>query len=235
MSNIIRISLNKNIKDVYLLFWSVFLPLAVLVGLFYFNVDVSTNLLFGLLSMSIFFYCCTTNSFSIYAQRKRGVFDLLTITPFSLWKYLSSITFSQTIIACVVSTALLLVVNGLFDLNMSALSVILFIPLFFVGSAIFTLLGFSLSSLPKNEGQLSITTNLVMIPLILCSSIFLNITEAPKLVQWISWVNPFEWLQRGYRAALETNITILALSILILLWFLAVLLVISKRSFKNKD
>ncbi|WP_082394205.1 ABC transporter permease [Bacillus sp. JCM 19034] len=181
MFNIIRISLNKDLKDVYLLFWSICLPLAVLFGLYYFDVHVSTNLLFGLLSISIFFYSCTTNSFSVYAQRKRGVFDLLRITPFSLWKYLSSITISQTIIACFVSAVLLLVEISLFNITMSALGIILFLPLFFVSSAIFTLMGFFISSLPKNEGQLSITTNLVMIPLLLCSSIFLNITEAPNL------------------------------------------------------
>ncbi|MFA9456456.1 ABC transporter permease [Halalkalibacter sp. AB-rgal2] len=235
MFNITRITLYKNMKDAYLLFWSIFLPLAVLFGLNYFNIDVSMNTLLGVLSISIYFYCCITNSFSVYSQRKRGVFDLLKITPFSLWKYLSAITFSQTIIACSVSIVLLFVENSLFHFNMSALSIFLFIPLFWVGSAIFTLLGFALSSLPKNEGQLSITTNLIMLPLILCSSIFFNIAGAPKIVQWISWVNPFEWLQRGYRAALEMDLSFWALSILILFAMLSMFLFVAKVSFRNNE
>ncbi len=222
-------------QDVYLLFWSIFLPLAALFGLYYFNLDVATNTLLGVLSMSIFFYCCITNAFSVYSQRKRGVFDLLRITPFSLWKYLSAITLSHTVIACSVSIVLLLVESSLFEFNMAVLSIVLFLPLLWVGSAMFTLLGFALSSLPKNEGQLSMTTNLIMLPLILCSSIFLNIAEAPKFVQWISWINPFEWLQRGYRAALETNLSFWALSMLILIVMLIMLLIVARVSFRNNE
>ncbi|MBJ8031873.1 ABC transporter permease [Bacillus cereus group sp. N21] len=235
MSNIIRISLNKNVKDIYLLFWSIFLPLAVLIGLSYFNIGISDNTLFGILTISIFFYCCTTNSFSVFAQRKRGVFDLLTITPFSLWKYLSSITLSQTIIVCIVSTILVTIENSLFNIGMSVLQIVLFIPLFFLGSAIFTLLGFCLSAIPKNEGQLSITSNLVMIPLLLCSSVFLNLSNTPKLVQWISWINPVEWLQNGYRSVISSSLPSYLISIVVLLIFLAVFLVISKKSFQTKE
>lgn len=235
MANIIRISLEKDIKDFYLLFWSIFLPFATLVSLAFFEVNVSENLLFGLITMSIFFYCCTTNSFSIFAQRKRGVFDLLTITPFSLWKYLSSITISQAVIACTVSILLLYSENSIFDLKISALQFVLFIPFFFMGSAVFTLIGFILSSSPKNEGQLSISSNLVMIPFFLCSSIFLKLDNSPMVVQWLSWINPVEWLQNSYRSILASNFPDYLVSVAILFVFLVITLMISTKTFRIKE
>lgn len=235
MANIIRISLEKDIKDFFLLFWSIFLPFATLVSLAIFEVNVNENILVGLITMSTFFYCCTTNSFSIFAQRKRGVFDLLTITPFSLWKYLSSITISQTVIACTVSFLLLYSENSIFDLKISALQFVLFIPFFFIGSAIFTLMGFILSSFPKNEGQLSISSNLVMIPLFLCSSIFFKLGNSPMVVQWLSWINPVEWLQNGYRSILATNYADYLISVAVLLVFLVITLIISIKTFRMKE
>ncbi len=235
MSNIIRISLINSMKDMYLLFWSIFSPFAVLVALSYFQVPVSENTLFGILTISIFFYCCMTNSFSIFAQRKRGVFDLLMITPFSLGKYLSGITLSQTLIACIVSIILLAIEISLFNIGMSGLQLVLFIPMFFLASAIFTLLGFCLSSIPKNEGQLSITSNLVLTSLMVCSSVFINLSNAPAIIRWISWLNPVEWLQKGFRSVIDGNIQNYLLSLIILVLISAVFLVISKKSFQIKE
>lgn len=234
MFSIIKISLNKSVRDVYLLFWSIFLPLGALFSLAYFKIGMSDNTLLGILTMSIFFYCCTTNSFSIFAQRKRGVFDLLKITPFSQWKYLLSITLSQTIIACTVSTILATIENHMFKMEMTAVQIVLLIPLFFFGSSIFTLLGFFISALPKNEGQLSITSNLIMIPMFLCSSIFLSLSNLPKWIQWISLINPVEWLQSGYKSVQNKFFSAYILSIGILLFFLVVFLFIAKNSFKAK-
>lgn len=67
MFNIIGISLRKDIKDYYLLFWSIFLPIGIFTTLSLLAINVNANLLFGILTLSIFFYCCTTNSFAIFA------------------------------------------------------------------------------------------------------------------------------------------------------------------------
>lgn len=235
MSNIFRISFKKSVKDVYLLFWSIVMPLAVFLGLAYFDVGVSDSLAFGIIIISIFFYCCTTNAFSILAQRKRGVFDLLRITPFSLFKYLSSITLSQTIIASVVSLILLMVGNVLFEIHLSMIQILLFLPLFVIASEIFALLGFSLSAIPKTEGQLSITTNLVMIPLLLCSNIFFDVHHAPAIVRGLSWINPVEWLQRGFCGILNNNVIAYLVAIVVLLVFLSLFLFLSKKSFQVKE
>ncbi|MBO1308112.1 ABC transporter permease [Enterococcus sp. 669A] len=232
MSNIITITLRKNLKDFYLLFWSIILPLAVLIGMYYFKVQLSTGILFGILSVALFFYCCTTNSFYIYAQRKRGIFDLLRITPFSLWRYLGAITISQTVVACVVATLLLFVERFLFNLNLTGIQALQFLPLFFLGASIFSLIGFALSAIPKNEGQLSIVSNLVMIPLVVCSPMVFNLETAPALVRWISFINPFARLHQGYLAALSGQAADYWLSLAFLIGLLVISLVLAKRSFK---
>ncbi|MGM0216622.1 ABC transporter permease [Enterococcus sp. AZ109] len=232
MSNIITITLRKNLKDFYLLFWSILLPLAALIGMKYFDVKLSIGILFGILSVALFFYCCTTNSFYIYAQRKRGIFDLLRITPFSLWRYLGAITISQTLVACVVSTILLLVENFLFDLNLTGFQVVLFLPLFFLGAAIFSLLGFALSAIPKNEGQLSIVSNLVLLPMAIFSPLVFHLETAPILVRGISLINPFAWLQNGYLATLSVQPVDYLLSLLLLIMLLVISFIFAKYSFK---
>lgn len=233
--NIIEITLKKNIKDIYLLFWSICLPLGTIISLFCFEIEVSKNKLLAILTVGIFFYCCTTSSFSILAQRKRGVFDLIKITSFSLWKYLISVTISQTLIAVVISEILLLFENYLFSYELSGLQFIFFIPVFFLAASIFTLIGFCLSSFPSNEGQLSITTNLVMIPLIIFSSIFLNLNSESNWIFWLSWINPVEWIQKSYVAILSSTASQYMISFLALLIFFGLFLYFSKKSFQKDE
>lgn len=234
MLNIIEITFKKNIKDIYLLFWSICLPLGAIVSLFYFKIEVNEDKLLAILTVSIFFYCCTTNSFSILAQRKRGVFDLLKTTSFSLWNYLISITISQTLIAVTVSEILLIVENHLFSYDLSGLQLILFIPVFFLAASIFTLIGFCLSSFPSNEGQLSITANLIMIPLLIFSSIFFNLNSESNWIVCLSWINPFEWIQKSYVAVLNNIASQYIISLSVLLIFFGLLLYFSKKSFQKE-
>lgn len=71
-----------------------------------------------------------------------------------------------------------------------------------------------------------------MIPLFLCSSVFFNLDTSPKWVQWISWINPVEWLQSGYRSIIESHVSNYFLSIAILFTFLLLFLFLSKMTFR---
>lgn len=232
MFNVMRISLKKNIKDVFVLFWSVFLPLAVIFGFKYFNLSTNNSTLFGILTFSIFSQCCITLSFSILSQRKRGVFELLKITPFSIDKYLISIVFVQALISSCIALALLSIENSLFSIGISFLQGILFIPYFVLGSIMFSLLGFILSSFPKDEAHLSIFTNLAMIILLLPSSLFWSLENAPILIRIMSWINPFEWLQLAYKAISQNDTQLAVISLVILAICTLVFFVIARKTFK---
>lgn len=234
MSKVLTISLKNNAKDVFLLFWSICLPLAFIIGFHYFDFPATNDSLFGIVTFSIFSQCCITQSFSIFSQRKRGVFELLFVTPFSIWKYLSSIVLSQAFLASVIAVLLLLIEDNLFSIDLTFLEVLSFIPLFFAGAILFNLLGFALSSLPKNESHLSIFTNLTMFGFLLPSSIFWTLDNTPRLVQMLAWINPFEWLQEGYRAIVNQNVTEYTLSFGVILVFSLVCAWIAQRTFRLK-
>lgn len=231
MFSIISVTIRKNLKDMYLLFWSIFLPLAVFAGLYFSSDHRSSHLLFGILSISIFFYCCTTNAFSIFAQRKRGVFDLLSITPFSIVKYLVSISLSQTVIAGTVSFLLLIVENFIFDLRLTFIQLVFFLPYFVLASILFTLLGYVISRFPENEGQLSITANLLMFPLLLCSSVFFDLDNLPKAFQSLSLLSPFEWLEKGFESIVSFRFQDYGLSLAVMAVFLVICSVFARKSF----
>lgn len=218
----------------YLLFWSIILPICALFALSYFKMNTSKNSLLGIVTLSIFFYCCTTNAFTIYNQRKRGVFDLLQITPFSIYRYLVSISVSNSIITTTISALLLLLEVIVFNLSYNIYQMLLLIFVFFLTSVLFTLIGFILSAFPKNENQLSITSNVVMIPLFLFSGLFFDLSKSPILFKWISYINPVEAINRCYTSIISSNQPALVLNFFIVSIFVGLFLVIAKKSFEQK-
>lgn len=167
MSNVFTISLKNSLRDIVLLFWSICLPLAFIIGFHYFNVTLTADSLFGLITFSIFCQSCITQSFSIFSQRKRGVFELLSVTPFSTWQYLSGIILSQAFLASLIALLLLATEVSLFSITMTFEEMLLVIPLFLIEAVLFSLFGFILSRFPKDEAHLSTFTNLTMFALLL--------------------------------------------------------------------
>ncbi|MGT2907223.1 ABC transporter permease [Streptococcus dentiloxodontae] len=235
MSNVFTISLKNSLKDIVLLFWAICLPLAFIIGFRYFKVALSADSLFGIVTFSIFCQACITQSFSIFSQRKRGVFELLSVTPFSIWKYLSGIVLSQAFLASFIALLLLIIEGSLFPIGITFLEAMSFIPLFLAEAVLFSTFSFILSRFLKDEAHLSTFTNLVMFALLLPSSIFWSLNHAPRLVQTISWINPFEWLQKGYRTILAHDIAnyLLILGLLAVSAFLAAWLV--QKTFQLKE
>ncbi|MGT2913903.1 ABC transporter permease [Streptococcus criceti] len=99
----------------------------------------------------------------------------------------------------------------------------------------FCLFGFALSQFPKDEAHLSTFSNLIMFALLLPSSIFWSLDHAPRFVQAISWINSFEWLQKGYRAIFSHEISaymlafgLLVISILLTAW-------LAQKTFRLKE
>ncbi|WP_165211199.1 ABC transporter permease [Streptococcus tangpeifui] len=235
MFNVFTISLKNSLKDIVLLFWSICLPLAFIIGLHYFKVTLGADTLFGIITFSIFCQACITQSFSIFSQRKRGVFELLSVTPFSIWKYLSGIVLSQALLASLIALLLLTIEVKLFSLAITFGKILFFVPLFLTEAVLFSLFSFVLSRFPKDEAHLSTFTNLTMFALLLPSSIFWSLNHAPRFVQAISWINPFEWLQKGYRSILShefsaymTIFGLLAISILLTAW-------LAQKTFRLKE
>ncbi|MFB7158195.1 ABC transporter permease [Lysinibacillus sp. NPDC056232] len=235
MKAIFVLNLKSSIKDMYLLFWSILMPFAAIVALRIFLPSYAGNYVEGIISVSVFFYSFMTTAFIALSQRKRGVYNLLHATPMPLWRYIVSIASAWAIVAIILSYIVLLFAIVINQLNFSFNILLYMTPIILIASLSFVFLSFFISSLVKNEGHLSMTANVLMIPMLLCSNAFFTMEKAPNLIQMISLVNPFEWFLNGIKAAFLNNFSTWGESLLLLLGCLALTLIISLKTFKYSD
>ncbi|MFE3574836.1 ABC transporter permease [Lysinibacillus sp. NPDC059133] len=235
MKAIFVLNLKSSIKDMYLLFWSILMPFAAIIALRIFLPNYAGNYVEGIIAVSVFFYSFMTTAFIALSQRKRGVYNLLHATPMPLWKYIVSISSAWAIVAIILSYIVLLFSIVINQLNFSFNVLLLMTPIILIASLSFVFLSFFISSLVKNEGHLSMTANVLMIPMLLCSDAFFTMEKAPNLIQMISLVNPFEWFLNGIKAAFLNNFSTWGESLLLLLGCLALTLIISLKTFKYSD
>ncbi|WP_427107759.1 ABC transporter permease [Lysinibacillus xylanilyticus] len=235
MKTVFVLNLKSSIKDMYLLFWSILMPFAAIIALRIFLPSYAGDYVEGIIAVSVFFYSFMTTAFIALSQRKRGVYNLLHATPMPLWKYIISISSSWAIVAIILSYIVLLFAIVINQLNFSFKTLLYMTPIILIASLSFVFFSFFISSLVKNEGHLSMTANVLMIPMLLCSNAFFTMEKAPNLIQYISIVNPFEWFLNGIKSAFLNNFSIWGESLLLLLGCLAVTLIISLKTFKYSD
>ncbi|MGE7930451.1 ABC transporter permease [Lysinibacillus xylanilyticus] len=235
MKTVFVLNLKSSIKDMYLLFWSILMPFAATIALRIFLPSYAGDYVEGIIAVSVFFYSFMTTAFIALSQRKRGVYNLLHATPMPLWKYIISISSSWAIVAIILSFIVLLFAIVINQLNFSFKILLYMTPIILIASLSFVFFSFFISSLVKNEGHLSMTANVLMIPMLLCSNAFFTMEKAPNLIQYISIVNPFEWFLNGIKSAFLNNFSTWGESLLFLLGCLAVTLIISLKTFKYSD
>ena len=235
MKTIFFLNLKSSIKDMYLLFWSIFMPCTAILALKIFLPSIAENYTEGMIAISVFFYSFMTTAFIALSQRRRGVYHLLHATPLPLWKYIVSVSSSWALIAIFLSYVVLLFSLVIHQLTFTFSSLFYMTPVILIASLAFVFLSFFVSSLVKNEGHLSMTANIMMLPMLLCSNAFLTMEKAPSIVQFISRINPFEWFLRGIQGAFYHNYHVWGESLLLLLLCLAFTLLISIKAFRYSD
>jgi len=235
MKTIFFLNLKSSIKDMYLLFWSIFMPCTAIIALKIFLPSIAENYTEGMIAISVFFYSFMTTAFIALSQRRRGVYHLLHATPLPLWKYIVSVSSSWALIAIFLSYVVLLFSLVIHQLTFTFSSLFYMTPVILIASLAFVFLSFFVSSLVKNEGHLSMTANIMMLPMLLCSNAFLTMEKAPSIVQFISRINPFEWFLRGIQGAFYHNYHVWGESLLLLLLCLAFTLLISIKAFRYSD
>ncbi|MEB2298609.1 ABC transporter permease [Lysinibacillus xylanilyticus] len=235
MKAVFVLNLKSSIKDMYLLFWSILMPFAAIIALRLFLTSYAENYVEGIIAMSVFFYSFLTTAFIALSHRKRGVYNLLHATPMPLWKYIISISSSWAIVAIILSYIVLFFSIVINHLDFSFNIFLYMTPIILIASLSFVFLSFFISSLVKNEGHLSMSANVLMIPMLLCSNAFFTMEKAPNFIRYISLVNPFEWFLNGIKAAFINNFSTWGESLLLLIGCLALTLIISLKTFKYSD
>lgn len=232
MKTVFLLNLKSATKDIFLLFWSIALPIIGLILSRIFLPNYSENLIPGIVATSVFFYSFMSTAYVSLSQRRRGVYNLLHATPMPLFKYILGVSGSGSLISLGLAYIILFFGIALINVSFSLTGIFLFIPVILMGSLAFIFLSFTLSSIVKTEGHLSMTTNIIMLPMLLCSSAFYSMENAPTFIQYISFINPFEWFVSGIRDSLMINISSWFQDLAALLIFFILFLLLSLRTFK---
>ena len=146
-----------------------------------------------------------------------------------------SISVAWTFVSVLLGVLIMGVCVIIFSQTVSILSIVLAFPVFFFSAMGFILLSFSIASPVGNESQLSMVTNILSMPMLFCSDAFYSIEKAPKIIQIISKINPFQWLVNGLRNAWNMEIYEYSRSILLLIFFILTSLILSLRTFRFSE
>lgn len=237
MNTVFSLSLRSAAREPFLLFWSIIMPVAgtIGLGLLIHQPGYTLQITTGMMAMGILFYAFTTTVFSVLAQRKRGVYQLLRVTPLPLWRYILSVSGAWILVSLLCAGLVLTVGSIVFDFRPSVLSVIMMGMVCVLGAGGYVFFSFFISGLCKSEAQASIATNLITLPFLLCSSAFYSLDEAPKWVQRLSAFNLFQWFVDGLRTGFLMDTTGWLACIGVLLLILVVTLFLAVRSFGFND
>lgn len=196
MKTIFKMTVKAALRDPYLLFWSILMPLAgmFVLGLLVKTPGYSERILTSMMAVSILFYSLVTTAFSILAQRRRGVYHLLRATPMPLGSYVFSVSSAWAVVAMICGMLILAAGMLFFRINLTPFSLLLMLPSLFVADLGYIMFSFVLASFSKTEGQVSMLTNIVTLPMIFLSDAFYTLDRAPAVVGVLSRFNPFQWL-----------------------------------------
>ncbi|WP_107839830.1 ABC transporter permease [Metasolibacillus meyeri] len=229
------LALKSSLRGVYLITYSIILPLVLFIGLgLYFpTAHYQYQLLAGVIGVSIIFWAMVTSAFTIYQQQMQGVYKLLRITPVSFTKF-SLATISAWIIVSIILTVVLILASVTVLAAKINIMQLAFLLLFVViGTVGFALTAFIVAFISKSINQVSMYTNLIALPLIALSQAFYAITNLPKWLQTLSLFNPFQYFVRGMYEVLLMNYGNAMGSLIIVMVIIIILLTIANLAYKK--
>ncbi|WP_017473728.1 ABC transporter permease [Amphibacillus jilinensis] len=234
MSKVFVLTLKTTFRDMYLLFWSILLPIIGLVTIqYFFNMESeSLYLIGGIVGISVVMYAFMTTSFHILSQRKRGVFQLLHMTPMPLWKYIVSTSMARAITAILSGYLILIIGLLVFQEPVLFHTLMLLVPILFLATISYVMLSFLVSNFVKNEGQMSLVANIITMPMILLSDAFYSLASLPRPFQTFQLMNPYQWFISGLQAAIHRDVSNYLISIVALSGFVLLFSLLSLRTFK---
>jgi ABC-2 type transport system permease protein len=237
MKTIFSLTFKTASRDPFLLLWSIILPIggAIGLGIFIQSPEYPQHILTGMMAVSILFYAFTTTSFAILTQRRRGVYNLLRVTPLPLWKYICSISGAWTLTSFL--CAMLVLLSGILVLNLkvSPLTFLALIPALILATLSYVFFSFFIASMSRTENNVSILTNIITLPLLLSSSAFYSLNSTPKLIRIINWFNPFQWFVNSLRSAFDFTWTSYLFYMGLLLLTVLITLLLALKTFRYAD
>lgn len=236
MITIFRTMLTGILRDVHTLFWTILFPIAMLIGLglYFDNPEYSERLTAGVLTMNVLFGSTMVTAFQVMAQRNRGVYKLLRVTPFSTAKFILAMASSRTVLTLIVSSGILAVGILLFGVDLSLQGLLMVTLILLVGSVCFTAIGFIAANLSRDESNVNMISNLISFPMLFTSQAFYSLQNAPDWVQFLAHIQPFYYFVEamGEAVSLGRASADLGIALAILVGFTALCLLLAAFTFR---
>jgi len=195
MNAVFKTMLAALLRDMHTIVLTVILPIGLLLGLglYHENPDYSQRLLGGVLAMQVLVGSSMVTAFYVMAQRNKGIYKLLRITPFSTASFICAMTASRAVLSMIVN--LIILAAGIFilkvELSFAAILAVLLILL--AGTVCFTAVGFIAANLSKDESNVNLISNLFSFPMLFMSEAFYSLQGAPAWLLTLSKLNPFAY------------------------------------------
>lgn len=231
----IRLMLKDTLNDKLSLFYAILFPIGLLIGGNYYIDSPSYQLTFltGTLSLSILFWNLQGLAFQIYRQKSSGVYRLLRITPLKIRAFLSLMIGVRTLISFAINITLLLFGLILFEISFNTLLLWQCTIIIIFASLCFSALGFLISNISKNEGQINIFSNLLFFPMIFCSEAFYSLQSAPDWMLLLGKGFPFHYITEAFRVAFQLHEGSLLVIFTIIMGFTILFFLLSLATFNN--
>jgi ABC-2 type transport system permease protein len=234
MGTIFKTMFISGLRDGYLLFWSILFPIGLMIGLgtYLDTPSFQERIMIGVLAMSVIFGALNTTAIIVLQQRNRGVYKLLKTTPLPTISFVMIMTAARTLLSVFVSALILMAGLLYFDIDASALSIMMILFVLAIGTLGFTALSFFVANLAQNEAQTNAISNLISLPLLFASEAFYSLTNAPNWVKLIRDISPFNYLIKAMRDSLLEEWQEVWLSILFLVVFTAISIIFAVLTFR---
>ena len=229
-----RTLLRGALRDRISLFFAIVFPMGILLvlGFVFPSPDYRSQLLAGMLAVSVLFFSLNGIAFESLFQRNSGVYKLLRATPYKSISFITNLTASRGVVALLSCTLVAIVGVLTFGIALSWQSVLLLIPVMVLGILCFTFLGLTISNLVQNENQVAMLNNIVTLPMIFTSATFYSLSNAPSWVTTIGHMLPFSYLIDAEHAAFAGNAGGVVFPLLILFGFTLIAMLLALVTFR---
>ena len=187
----------------------------------------------GVIAMSIMQMGIFGVAFSFVSLKKRGILRRLSVTPLRAMDFIVAQVLTRMVVL-LLQMGLMLGVGILFlhlhlvgDLGSLALLAIL-------GAIVFLSIGFALAGFSRSEDQVAPIANLISVPMILLSGVFISRTHLPWPIHALTDVFPLTFLVDGMRAVAVDGASLLGVwpQILGLVVWSAIAILLASKFFR---
>lgn len=144
-------------------------------------------------------YTTAFGGFNVITWLRSGMLERLRVTPVNRLALLLGLVI-RDILTLIVQCALLAALALLLGFQPNVGGLLLLLLLLVVVGVLLASCSYALALLTKDEGSLSSTLNLFILPLMLLSGVFLPLTLAPDVLQNIAKFNPLTYAVNASRA-----------------------------------